>query len=236
MYYRSGIDTYYTYAHTLALDWWTLPWIDRGNTCDIGGVYPCTANRIRAMEGLVTAALDGTLPDFWTGAEVYWEVSHEYAITVELASPLGDLRESSAALEMVAMFGLFEPNASMQQAAVAALGSSIANFWNVQQPGGLQGDGAYVSTQWQGGFPGTVSVANNFWRWCTSGPVRSGGALNFQRAIRCTRRQPRTSPVRPRMAATRWRIIRRSTVPARSSSIRHTRGRPRADDTGSMPI
>ena len=76
-YFRSGIDTYFTYAQTLARSWWTMPWMNKGLSCDSGGVYPCiiSGSARDGTLGLVTDYLmgDSQLSNFLSQTELYWQ-------------------------------------------------------------------------------------------------------------------------------------------------------------------
>jgi hypothetical protein len=172
LYYRSGIDTAYTYCHTLGTYWWQSPTIDQGNTCDNGGAYPCTAPRIRGLLGLVTLALDGTLPNFWMGAETYWEASYEFQLNFGSCStiPVFDLRECSAVTAMVAYFALFETGTN-QTNALNALSHSVGSVWLPLQ----RSDGSIATPATFNPAGGTVAVTHGSTTVVGTGTGWSGG-------------------------------------------------------------
>ena len=178
LYYRSGIDTYYTYGHTLGNNWWSMPYIDKGYSNDDGGVYPSLAPRLWSMEGLVLLALDGTISGFWPAVETNWEPQLIYqTATVQLTpGPIGDTREGSADIASLSYFALFDTG-SGQSSAVTALGTSIGTAtygWAARQTG----TGAFINISnghaaWADGAAGTVTVSNG------SGTV-NGSGTSFQ--------------------------------------------------------
>ncbi len=155
LYYRTGIDTYLQYARTLADRWWTLPWIDKGQTCNLSGLTPCLTARARSFTGLVLRALDGR-PDMWPGLRKWWDADR-YMIT---HSSIYDTREQAYQTANVALCAMFDPDSDHQQLCANDLSTALGTLWTAnEKSGGYWLNPSYGYATWNGA-PGTVSVTN----------------------------------------------------------------------------
>jgi hypothetical protein len=156
LYFRTGIDTYLTYARTLADRWWSLPYVDQGRTCELAGIFPCFTARQRSFTGLVLRALDGR-PDMWPGLRKWWDFDR---YVISNPGGLYDLREQSYQIADVSLCALFDPDSNHKQLCAKDVVSAIGNFWVPnEQPGGYWLSPSFGFSTWNG-FPGSVSVVH----------------------------------------------------------------------------
>jgi hypothetical protein len=132
MYFRTGVDTYLSYARYLADLWWTSPTLDKGN-CDNG----CTAPRILALTGMYLRALDRDALAGTPGASTIWPGLYYLIMNTSYlngwysgngasaAHVIGDLRESSYALMYLSLCARYDPNSTRANACRSTLNSSI---------------------------------------------------------------------------------------------------------------
>lgn len=160
LYYRSGIDTYYTYGHTLGTRWWSNPFLNQGLSCNSAGGYPClaTVSARDATLGLVTLYLDGTIPTFLTQTEIYWQAYD--AAAAPTSSPLDDLRVSSMILARLSYWSMLESGTN-QTNALTALGNSVAFLRSIQGVDGSIINLSFGTAPWNGNAPGTATVTNS---------------------------------------------------------------------------
>jgi hypothetical protein len=158
LYYRSGLDTYLTYARTLADRWYSMPWFDGGRASSSGTttLFP----RLQSLTGIILRAFDGQ-PGYWNGIRLYANWDFGFANTGPTDGiALNDVREQSYATAFVAMEALFDPipaNQTLYQSEVETL---LGTVWTPgRQLGGNWMNQSFGTASWNGS-PGTVSVVN----------------------------------------------------------------------------
>ncbi len=173
LYYRSGLDTYLTYAETLADRWYSMPWFDGGRASLNGTttLFP----RLQSLTGMILRAFDGQ-PGYWSGIRLYANWDYGFANTGPTDGyALNDVREQSYATAFLAMEALFDPIPANRTLYQSELETLIATVWTPGvQAGGNWMNQSFGTASWNG-TPGTVTVVNG-------STIVTGNGTNWQPA------------------------------------------------------
>ena len=106
LYYRTGIDTYLTWARTLAQRWWECSKIDKGQSWEtsIAGFFASEPRSV-AFAGLVLWYLD-TGTDIWPGANQIVQTITGYSNPV-LFHNIGELRNTLYVAGIIALDAMY---------------------------------------------------------------------------------------------------------------------------------
>jgi hypothetical protein len=195
MYWRSGIDTYLTAAHTLADSWWELPKLDQGYGCYSGAAigfeqnnntcFAVAAWRSMALAGVVLRALEeGPGSPKWPGLRVIWQLANWWE-----ALPGGDQgvdqRENGYAIGILGLCAIADPDSTQSNTCKASLVSILPKWTSAKRAdlGGSWGSfyllNPYTSISENGGG-GTVCVTHNSTSVTGSGLSPDWSAINGQ--------------------------------------------------------
>ena len=195
MYWRSGIDTYLTAAHTLADSWWELPKLDQGYGCYSGAAsrfeqnnntcFAVAAWRSMALAGVVLRALEeGPGSPKWPGLRVIWQLANWWE-TLRTGDQGVDQRENGYAIGILGLCAITDPDATQSNTCKASL-VSILPKWTAAKRADLGGSwgslyplNPYTSISENGGG-GTVCVSHNSTSVTGSGLSPDWSAINGQ--------------------------------------------------------
>lgn len=153
---RTGVDTYLTYARTLADSWWMFA-IDHGHYTSVP--------RGASMHGMMARALDGR-PEMWPGILLYldnWTNNGSYF------NPLVDAREAAYMLRFDALVAQHYPLGGGTQATYCGYVSNlITTQWNPQKT--TNGNGSIYWNQ-------------DLFKYNTTYPYKAPGSVPFQGGI-----------------------------------------------------
>ena len=138
LYYRSGIDTYLTYARKLADRFWQSPMMDQGLSVimDYGSQWGYPGRALNAL-GLVLRALDTAdgHPDMWAGLHLIWTQDLYYAAGPHPFSasrvPYGvsDQREEGYRAMRLGLCALYDTSAAYRSQCQAGIQTSFNILW-----------------------------------------------------------------------------------------------------------
>lgn len=151
MYFRTGTDTYLHAARWLADRWWTMPYVDRGNSndcaanaslCNNSSLFPrisaYTGLYLRAIDQDMVAGIPGSSP-MWSGIRQF--VNGVFRYTYFINGSVGDLRETAYSDMYVALCAAYDPDPAVSAACRTDVASSINTVWKPAR----QSDGHWQS-------------------------------------------------------------------------------------------
>ena len=133
LYYRTGIDTYLTWARTLAQRWWECSKIDKGQSWEtsIAGFFASEPRSV-AFAGLVLWYLD-TGTDIWPGANQIVQTITGYSNPI-LFHNIGELRNTLYVAGIIALDAMYNTSSSKRSASGTALADymdDVVLYWKL---------------------------------------------------------------------------------------------------------